>query len=249
MTIKTYKTKKVIPGDSLEEVLDTSLPALSENSIAVITSKIIAICQGDVVKNDKSLDKNQLIRKEAELFIDEPSLSQYHVMLTVKRDMIIANAGIDESNGNGYLILWPKNVDKAALKVWYFLKQKFSLKNLGVIISESRTVPLRWGTLGVGLAWCGFAALKNYIGTPDIFGRSLKMTKLSILDGLSAAAVTVMGEGNEQTPLAVISDVPFVTFQDRPPTQEEYDSVRISLVDDIYSPLTNSPKWKKGHCQ
>jgi F420-0:gamma-glutamyl ligase len=39
------------------------------------------------------------------------------------------------------------------------------------------------------------------------------MTKVNVADALAAAAVLVMGEGSEQTPLVVIGDVPFVTFQ------------------------------------
>lgn len=246
MKIHAYQTKKIVQGDEVFDILDSTLPLLKEKEIVVVTSKIVAICQGDVVKNDGSVKKIDLIKKEADLYIDEPKVTRYNVNLTIKRDILIANAGIDESNGNGYFILWPRDSQKAAEKIWEHLRQKHHLRYLGIIISESRTTPLRWGTLGVGLAWCGFEALKNYIGEPDIFGRSLKMTKLSVLDGLAAGAVTVMGEGNEQTPLAVISDVPFAIFQDRLPTKDEREGMRISRQDDIYSPLTNSPKWKKG---
>ena len=40
-----------------------------------------------------------------------------------------------------------------------------------------------------------------------------KVTKVDVVNALASAAVLVMGEGAEQTPLAVISDVPFVEFQ------------------------------------
>ncbi len=55
-----------------------------------------------------------------------------------------------------------------------------------------------------------------------------------------------MGEGNEQTPLAVIKNIPFVQFQDRNPTEEELDELKISLDDDLYAPLLKAVKWKKG---
>lgn len=245
MKIQSYKTKKIIPGDNIHQILDDHLPQLHEKEIVIITSKIVALCQGNVVKNDGTIDKHDLAKKEAEYFIDE-SLSQYNLLLTIKRDMLIINAGIDESNGDGYFILWPKDPDLAAAKIWEYLRKKYNIKELGVLITESRTTPLRWGTLGVGLAYCGFEPLKNYIGTPDIFGRELMMTKLSILDGLAAAAVTLMGEGDEQTPLAVISDYPKIQFSNKPPSKEELNSIRISRKDDIYAPFTNSAVWKKG---
>ena len=55
-----------------------------------------------------------------------------------------------------------------------------------------------------------------------------------------------MGEGNEQTPIAVISDVPFVEFQDRNPTKEEIEELKINIDDDLYAPLLKSVNWRKG---
>jgi F420-0:gamma-glutamyl ligase len=66
------------------------------------------------------------------------------------------------------------------------------------------------------------------------------------MDALAAAAVLVMGEGSEQTPLAVISDLPFVSFQEREPAAEELQQLRIAHEDDIYSPLLMSVPWHKG---
>ncbi len=246
MIVTPYSTPKVVAGNNLIHILDASLPKLKQKDIVVITSKIISICQGRVVKNDGTVDKRELIRKEAEKYIEEPSISRFHVTLTIKEGILIANSGIDESNANGVFVLWPKDVFKVAQELWRHLRKKHALNHLGILITDSRLVPLRWGTLGIALAWCGFEPLKDYIGKPDIFGRKLRVTKQNIIDGLAAAAGAVMGEGNEQTPLAVIREVPFVRFQDRPPTQREIDTTRINLSDDMYAPLIDSPKWKRG---
>ncbi len=246
MIVTPYRTRKVLPGENLFNILDSSLPKLHEEDIVIITSKIVSICQGRVVKNDGTVDKRDLIFKEAQKYIEEPSISRFHVTLTIKEGILIANSGIDESNAAGYFVLWPKDVFKVAQEMRQHLRKKHSLKRIGILITDSRLIPLRWGTLGIGLAWCGFEPLKDYIGKPDIFGRKLRVTKQNIVDGLAAAAVTVMGEGNEQTPLSVISNVPFVHFQNRPPAQEEISSMRISLADDMYAPLVNSSKWRSG---
>ena len=34
---------------------------------------------------------------------------RYHMTLTIKQGMLIPTAGIDESNGDGYYILWPRD--------------------------------------------------------------------------------------------------------------------------------------------
>jgi F420-0:gamma-glutamyl ligase len=65
-------------------------------------------------------------------------------------------------------------------------------------------------------------------------------------DALAAAAVLVMGEAAEQTPLALIDDVPFVEFQDREPSLEELRKARIEIDDDLYEPLLTSVHWHKG---
>ena len=96
------------------------------------------------------------------------------------------------------------------------------------------------------LAHSGFSALNSYIGKPDIFGKPLKMTSASISDALGTAAVLVMGEGAEQTPLAVVEDIPFVKFLQRNPTKKELLKLKMPLEDDLYAPLLNAVKWRKG---
>lgn len=245
MRVTAYKTPKIVPGNELTVILDKHLPAIPEKSVVIVTSKIVSVCEGRVIKNDGKVDKINLIKNEATLYMD--ASDKWGIMLTVKNDILIASSGIDESNGNGYFILWPKDPFATAADIWHFLREKNKVKNLGVIIADSHTTPLRWGITGIGIAWCGFTPLKNYIGTPDIFGRHLHVTKASIVDGLAASAVVTMGEGNEQTPLAVIEDLPFVRFTSDPPTANEIRASRISIQEDIFSPLLTSTRWKKGH--
>ena len=113
-------------------------------------------------------------------------------------------------------------------------------------MTDSTTRPFQWGTTGLGIAHSGFAALKSYIGTTDIFGREMMFQNNNIANGLAAAAVLLMGEGSEQTPLAVIEDVSFVEFQPRNPSTEELAKLHISIDEDIYSPLLKNTPWKKG---
>ncbi len=71
------------------------------------------------------------------------------------------------------------------------------------------------------------------------------MTKVAVLDGLAASAVLLMGEGCEQTTIAVLSDIPFVKFYDRNPTEEELSELKIAIEDDVYAPLLKGVKWRK----
>lgn len=246
MHITAYRTLPVVSGMVLTDILDASLGQLQEKDVVVITSKIVSICQGRVAQASTLEEKFKLIRKEAQYLIQNDATTRYHMALTITNNILIPNSGIDESNGNNQYVLWPHDPMNAALDIWTYLRKKHHLKHLGVIISDSHTTPLRWGTSGIGIAWCGFLALNTYIGKPDIFGRPLEVTKASIIDGLSAAAVVTMGEGNEQTPLAVIQDVPFVQFTEHPPSKEEVENFPISLDEDLYSPILTPAPWEKG---
>lgn len=107
---------------------------------------------------------------------------------------------------------------------------------LAVIITDTRLVPLQTGTMGIALAWAGLDPLLNYIGTPDLFGRELKMTKANVVHALASAAVLAMGEGAEGRPLVVISDAP-VTFSDAAGASED---LAVSPSEDLYAALYRS---------
>lgn len=246
MIVTPIKTEPIVASADLHSILDAALPTLSDNTVIVITSKIVSICEGRLIPHDQVDSELALIHKESDMYVDDDPARNYGITLTLNQGILIANAGIDESNGNNAYILWPKNPFESAQKIWEYLRKKYGVNNLGIIIADSRVTPLRWGTTGIGMAWCGFEPLKNYIGTPDIFGHDLRVTKQSILDGLTSAANVVMGEGNEQTPIVSISDVPFVTFVDHPPTAEERKQMNITLDTDIFAPLLSTASWKKG---
>lgn len=246
MKIRPIKTHKILPfKESLLEILDRYVVTMPEKSVLVITSKIVAICEGRVIKIGEA-EKLDLIKKEAELYLP-PETNRRRMTLTIKKNVLAVNAGIDESNGNGFYIFWPSDSQRSANEVRHYLEKRFGSKNLGVIITDSKTTPLRWGVTGITIAHSGFRALNNYIDKADIFGRKLKMTRVNVMDGLAAAAVLVMGEGNEQTPLAVIADLPFVSFTGGDPSEKELKDLRISMDKDIYGVLLKSAKWEKGN--
>lgn len=250
MNVTAYKTKKVQVGDDFFNILDQSLPAIEENSIIVVSAKIIALCEGSAVKNDGTVTKESLIVQEAERYIkDERYYQEKKTILTVKNHILIPSSGIDESNADGYFVLWPKDPMIWAKKIWEYLREKYVLKELGIILTDSYFVPLRRGAVGVGMAWCGFVPVENYIGSPDVFGKALQYTRSSHIDGLAAAAEVVMGEGNQQTPLAVITGVPFVEFINRISTDEEIAEMKITLEDDYFAPLLTAATWQKGEAK
>ncbi len=244
MKITPIKTKAIVRGDNLFDVIDESIPTLSNNCVVAVTSKIVSICEGNLVEIG-TREKQELMAEQAEYFLP-PKYSTYGFTITMKHNVLIPSAGIDESNGNGYYVLWPRDPQKTVNQIREYLVEKHGVKNIGVIIVDSKTTPLRWGVTGVAIVHSGFDALNDYIGKPDIFNRPFKVEKVNVADGLAASAVLVMGEGNEQTPLAIVEDVSFIHFQNRNPSQQELDTLAISIDEDLYAPLLKHVPWEKG---
>lgn len=245
MIVTSYRTKKVVLGDKLEDILKESLPRLENGDVVAITSKIVSITQGNVV-HKHSTDKETLVRQQAEKLIKDKEYETSQLFLTITNNILTPSAGIDESNGNGYFVLWPKNPMKEAENIWNFFREAYSVNQLGVLIIDSTFMPLRTGSISVGLGWCGFQPVKNYIGTPDIFGEPLKYTTTSLVDSLSVAAGLTMGEGNEQRPLAIAKDIPDIEFLDRSPTDEEKSAMYYPLEKDMFGPLILYAPWETG---
>jgi F420-0:gamma-glutamyl ligase len=182
--------------------------SLEELDILCIATKCLAIHQGRCVRIG-TVDKKQLICHEADWTWGKIC------SLAVKNGVIIPFSGIDESNGNGYYVLWPQNVTKLLAEVHKYLCEKFTIKNLGLMPIDSKIEPFRRGTVGVAQDIFGFNPTKDYKGQVDLFGRRLEMTSVNIADSLAAAACYVMGEGNECCPLVIIRGAENVEFGDK----------------------------------
>lgn len=247
MKITAHQTTLIKKHDDLFEIIAQSITSLPERSVLVVSSKIISTCEGRFVPKvtDTREEKHALVRQEAQLYT-EPHSSKYDLMLTVKGNWMFVNAGLDESNADGQYLLWPKNPQQSANDMWQFLREHYGVKEVGVTISDSTSIPLNWGVIGHAIAHCGFEALKSYIGKPDLYGRLLKMEQVNMMQSVTAAAVLEMGEGAERTPLAIVQDIRDIVFQDQPPTQEELANLHIELEDDAFAPILTKADWKKG---
>jgi dihydrofolate synthase / folylpolyglutamate synthase len=224
-----------IPRDDIYKLLDESVTDLRNSDLLCITTKILAIAQGRCVKMDESIAKHHLIKQEADYFLPKTvKVGKRKVMLTIKDSTLIPSAGIDESNGNGYYVLWPKNTNRFLREIWLYLKTKHRIKTLGVIATDSHTVPLRRGVVGISTGFFGFSPLRDHRGKKDIFGRKLKMTRSNIADAVAAAAVVLMGEGRERIPFVICRNVEKVNFNAK---KNNYRQFIINKKEDIYRPI------------
>ena len=230
MQIKAIKTRIFCENENLLEFILKYVKRIPENSVLVVTSKIVALAEGRVVEYKNQSQKIKLIKRESDFAIKTKL-----TWLTIKDGMVMSSAGIDESNAKGRLILLPKDSFKSADLIRKKLKKIFKVKKFGVLITDSRIFPLRAGIVGVALGYSGFKGIRDYRGTNDIFSRILRMSRTDVADSLATSAVLCMGEGKEQQPLALITDAP-VEFVEKINKKELF----IDPKEDLYLPLFRS---------
>jgi dihydrofolate synthase / folylpolyglutamate synthase len=227
--IRAIKTSVFHQGQDLFAFLDAHLSrTLLEGNILAITSKIISLAENRVRAHD--IPKVDLVKREAEHYLGEGGHGAH---LTIKHGILIPSAGIDESNSEtGDYILFPENPYASAEKISKHLKTKFRLRQLGVVLTDSHTTPLRRGVTGISLAHWGIRGTEALVGQPDLFERKLKFTHVNVVDSLAAMAVFLMGEADDSTPLAVIEGAK-VEFTDSTSKEE----ITIEPEADLYFPL------------
>lgn len=230
MNITAIKTRILQPPkDNLFKVLDEYLPKLAERDVLVVSSKVVAIHQGRCVPVEGS-DKDELVKQESEIQITRPE-DKWSV--SIKYHALLFAAGIDESNAREHYVLLPTEPHKVAQEIRLFLKEKYGVTNVGVVIADSHSVPFRYGTVGVSIGYAGFEPVSYYTGEKDLFGRELRYTRINVGDALAVSGVFAMGESTEQTPLCLIRNIPHITFTERDTSGE----LTIPPREDLYWPL------------
>ncbi len=240
MHIVGYKTPRITSKVDLVDIILAAIPKITSHSVIVVSSKIVAISEGAVVPITNT-DREALIKEQADLWLD-PTLNKYGYHFTIAKGSLIGSAGVDSSNGNGQYILWPRNPQFSANTLRAALTKAYG-KPLGLVISDSSSMPLRRGSVGICIAHSGFKALESYIGAKDIFGNTLERSVSNRAQGIAAGATVVTGEGNEQTPLAVASDIPNLVCIDENPSIDELESVYLTPETDIFEPFWRGVGW------
>jgi dihydrofolate synthase / folylpolyglutamate synthase len=245
MIARAIKTRKVTPrACTIFALLDESLTAIEEGSILAVTSKVVSLCEGRVVPMEGT-DLQALVRQEAEQYMPHAH-ARHGYTFTIAHNLLTPNSGIDESNGNGQYVLWPADPQASANAIREYLVKRFKVQDVGVIITDSTFVALRWGAVSLALAYSGFEPVRHYKDTVDLFGRPLTHTRTNLMDALATTAGLLTGEGDEQTPLVVLTDLPPIAFQHRNPTASERAWLSATLAEDSFAPLLQAVDWQPG---
>jgi len=219
------------PQDNLLEVLKESLIDVCNGDVICISSKVVAIHEGRCIEKG-TIKKSELVYQEADIIIPR---SYWPSPLTAAHHTFLSTAGIDESNGDGHYVLLPQYPFISAQSLHTFLCKAFAIKQLGVIITDSRSQPFRYGATGVALAWWGIEPLDDHRGRQDLFGRNIEVERSNVVDGLAAGATVVAGEVDECIPVVIARGVPRLVFT--APDQNTRDQLFSPCEDDTFRVL------------
>jgi len=192
---------------------------IRNRDIIVYSAKVVGTSQGRLVDLSKVKPSKKALRISEKYHLD-PAFAEVvlkesdeilggveYALSTMKRGVLIANGGVDQSNAPlGFVALWPKDPQRSAEE---FRKRfKDARLDIGILIIDSRTLPLRMGNSSVALGVAGFRPVEDLRGKKDLFGRPMKIKRLAVADNIASAAHLVMGETSESIPVAVVRGAP-----------------------------------------
>ncbi len=217
--------KEVKQGDGIIDLilLSPSRPAINNNDILVVAQKIISKQEGQTIT--LSTIKPSLLAvgiaseygkdpRVVEVILEQSKrivrMNNGVIIVETHQGFVCANAGVDESNvEQGYVTLLPKNPDDSAKKLQDQVMQKTG-KNVAIVISDTFGRPFREGQTNCAIGVAGISPITDYVGTKDMFGKTLRVTAIATVDELCSAAELVMGKSNN-TPIVIIRNYKFIS--------------------------------------
>ncbi|MFN4133017.1 MAG: coenzyme F420-0:L-glutamate ligase [Candidatus Hadarchaeales archaeon] len=207
-------------GDNLARLIGDAIVRqgikLEHGDVIVIAQSVVSKAEGRVVDLRKvrpgQLAKTMAKRlgkdpREVQVILEESEeiVRLAHVIISrTRHGFVCANAGVDRSNaGHEKVTLLPLDPDRSAEKIRTALERRFGVR-LAVIITDTQGRPFRKGCVGVAVGVAGMKPLLDLRGKKDLYGRRLKATVTCPADAIAAAAVSLMGEAGEGTPVVIV---------------------------------------------
>jgi coenzyme F420-0:L-glutamate ligase/coenzyme F420-1:gamma-L-glutamate ligase len=207
----------------LLDALGRAGKALQAADVLVVAQKIVSKAEGrlvrlaDIAPSPRARELAEATGKDARLV--ELMLRESREVVRAKPGVLIvehrlglvmANAGIDESNvpvADAALLL-PEDPDASARRMREQLMRACGT-DFGVVINDSFGRAWRNGVAGVAIGVAGIPALVDLRGRADRGGRALRITQVAAADEIAAAASLLMGQSDEGSPAVLVRGFPY----------------------------------------
>ncbi len=194
----------VEPGDDLVALIaDACGPeGLEPGDVVVVTHKIVSKAEGaleSVDPGDPRAHKAVVEREAATIVRRRGDL----IIARTRHGFICANAGVDRSNVRpGQVVLLPRDPDRSAHRLRLGLEERYG-RPLAVVVTDTFGRPWRRGLTDIAIGVSGIDPIDDHRGTPDMYGMTLEVTEVAIVDEIAAAADLVMGKATG-VPVAIV---------------------------------------------
>nr|WP_319379151.1 coenzyme F420-0:L-glutamate ligase [uncultured Methanocorpusculum sp.] len=220
-------TGLLVSGDDIidrviSSLKDTEAKSIENGDILLFAESPLSTTEGRNIRLDditpsaeayRLSEKYHLDARLAEVVIQESDTIVGGVpgyLLAGKWDLILPNAGVDESNApDGWVTRLPADPEASAKRLREEIRERTG-KDTAVIIIDSRTHSMRLGVSGVAIGCSGIQPISDERGKPDLYGNKLQVTRRAIADSLASTAELLMGEASEGVPVVLVRGYPYI---------------------------------------
>ncbi len=228
---------RIEEGDLLAPMIE-SCGDLQDGDVLCVASTIVAKSEGrsrnlDLYRpSQKAVAIAERLGKDprfVQAVLDESEevlITDPFLLVATRFGHICVNAGIDQSNvDRGEILLLPEDPERSAERLRAGLSS-----DCAVIITDTCGRPFRCGVAGLAIGWAGIAALRDWRGEVDLFGKVLEITLESIVDEIAGFANMMMGEGGDGNPAVILRGLSYPRSGGRLFMPVEKDVIRRRLL-------------------
>lgn len=197
-----------------EEIRDEDILLFAESPLSTTEGRNIRLA--DIIPGERARtlgEQYHLDPRIAEVVIAESDEILGGIpgfLLAARGNLVLPNAGVDESNApDGWVTRLPEDADASAARIRKEIRERTG-KEVAVIIIDSRTHAMRLGVSGVAIGCSGILPITDERGKPDLFGHELQVTRRAVADSLASTAELLMGEANEGVPVVLVRGYPYI---------------------------------------
>jgi coenzyme F420-0:L-glutamate ligase/coenzyme F420-1:gamma-L-glutamate ligase len=191
---------EVVAGDDLAALLAAAAGSLADGDVLVVAHKVVSKAEGRVVDlagvrpGERALALGAEHGKDPRLV--EVILGESTEIVRARPGVLIcrthhgyvcANAGVDQSNAGGGVVLLPRDPDASARALRARLRELTGVAP-GIVVTDSFGRAWRLGQCDVAIGVAGLAPAEDWRGRRDADGRVLEATVIAVADGAAAAA-------------------------------------------------------------
>jgi coenzyme F420-0:L-glutamate ligase/coenzyme F420-1:gamma-L-glutamate ligase len=191
---------EVRPGDDLAALLAAAAGSLADGDVLVVAHKVVSKAEGrvvdlaDVRPGERALALGVehgkdprlvevVLGESTEIVRSRPGV----LICRTHHGYVCANAGVDQSNAGGAVVLLPRDPDASARALRARLRELTGVAP-GIVVTDSFGRAWRVGQCDVAIGVAGLVPAEDWRGRRDADGRVLAATVIAVADAAAAAA-------------------------------------------------------------